>query len=65
MGERTDFDRLILELETDGTTTPEGALSQASEILVRHFSLLSEVFKEVPSLVKASVVKEKVKRTKK
>ncbi|OGZ24763.1 MAG: DNA-directed RNA polymerase subunit alpha [Candidatus Nealsonbacteria bacterium RIFCSPLOWO2_01_FULL_43_32] len=65
VGERTDFDRLILELETDGTTTPEGALSQASEILVRHFSLLSEVFKEVPSLVKASVVKEKVKRTKK
>lgn len=45
VGERTDFDRLFLEIETDGTITPEAALSEASEILVKHFSLFGETFK--------------------
>lgn len=64
VGERTDFDRLILELETDGTITPEGALSQASEILVKHFSLFGESLKEAPSFAKAEG-KKKVKKIKK
>ncbi len=45
VGERTDFDRLFLEIETDGTISPETAFYQASEILVKHFSLLAEAFK--------------------
>lgn len=44
IGERTDFDRLILELETDGSMTPEEALNQASEILVGHFALIGGTF---------------------
>ena len=44
--ERTDFDSLGLEIETDGTITPEQALFQASEILVKHFSLFVDIFKE-------------------
>lgn len=47
VGERTDFDRLFLEIETDGTITPEQALAESSEILVKHFSLFSESFKKV------------------
>ncbi len=46
VGERTDFDRLFLEIETDGTITPESALTEASEILLSHFSLLFESFKK-------------------
>ncbi len=42
VGKRTDFDRLKLEIETDGTISPEEALKQASEILLSHFSLFSE-----------------------
>jgi len=42
VGDRTDFDRLSLEIETDGTISPEEAFLQSSEILVKHFSLLSE-----------------------
>jgi len=50
VGERTDFDRLRLEIETDGTITPEEAFSQASEILIKHFSLfLESIKKEIPS----------------
>ncbi len=47
VGERTDFDRLFLEIETDGTITPEAAFSEALEILVKHFSLFGEPFKKV------------------
>ena len=45
VGERTDYDRLSLEIETDGTIPPEEAFYQASGILVSHFSLLTEAFK--------------------
>ncbi len=41
VGQRTDFDRLVLEIETDGTLSPADAISQASEILVEHFSIIA------------------------
>jgi len=46
VGERTDFDRLTLEVETDGTITPEDAFIQASNILLEHFDLISQGFQE-------------------
>ncbi len=42
VGKRTDFDRLKLEIETDGTISPEEALRESSEILLNHFSLFSQ-----------------------
>jgi len=41
VGQMTDLDRLIIEIETDGTITPAEAVEQASEILVDHFLILS------------------------
>ena len=41
--ERTDYDRLFLEVETDGIITPEQAFQEASEILVNHFSMFINV----------------------
>ena len=58
VGERTDFDRLYLELETDGTISPEEAFVKASEFLVEHFSLLKE---GVESEISKSSGKEKPK----
>jgi len=46
VGERTDFDRLFLDIETDGTITSEEAFFQASKILVKHFSLFEETFRK-------------------
>ena len=46
VGERTDYDRLFLEIETDGTLSPESALLRAADILVNHFSLFAEAFEE-------------------
>lgn len=42
VGERTDFDKLSLQIETDGTITPEEAFYDASEILIKHFNLIFE-----------------------
>jgi len=56
VGDRTDFDRLNLEVETDGTITPEGAFFQAADILVKHFSLLTDAF--VPEEAKEEVKEE-------
>jgi len=46
VGERTDFDRLFLDIKTDGTITSEEAFFQASKILVKHFSLFEETFRK-------------------
>lgn len=46
VGERTDFNKLSLEVETDGTISPEEAFSQACQILVDHFSLLKKEFEK-------------------
>src|SRR4030042_4123850 len=60
-GERTDFDKLFLEIETDGTISPETAFVRASKILVEHFSLLAGAFKEEEILQKTKEVQGKKK----
>ena len=42
VGERTDFDKLNLEIETDGTITPEEAFFESCDILIKHFNIISE-----------------------
>ncbi len=41
VGQMTDLDRLILEVETNGVINAAEAIKQASEILVDHFMVLS------------------------
>lgn len=43
VGQDTDFDRLILEIVTDGRITPTEALSFASQIGVKHFDVFNQV----------------------
>jgi DNA-directed RNA polymerase subunit alpha len=38
-GANNDYDRLVLNIWTDGTVRPDDALSQASNILLRHFQV--------------------------
>ena len=40
VGDRTDFDRLTLEIETDGTITPEEAYYEACGLLIKHFNII-------------------------
>lgn len=41
VGKMTNYDKLILRIETDGTTDPHQALTEASAILVDHYSVLA------------------------
>lgn len=43
VGKMTNFDKLVLEIDTDGTITPHQALENSSAILVEHFSVVSGV----------------------
>jgi len=47
VGQMTNFDRLIVEIWTDGTISPRKALTASAQILVKHFSLISGL-EEVP-----------------
>ena len=43
VGARTDLDRLIIDIQTDGTITPTAALVQAAEILIEQFALFHDL----------------------
>jgi len=58
VGERTDFNKLELDVITDGTASPEEVLVKASEILVKHFSLVSDEFSEEKKSKKKKKKKE-------
>jgi DNA-directed RNA polymerase subunit alpha len=42
VGQRTDFDKLTLELETDGSIEPAAALREASEILIKSLAIFTD-----------------------
>jgi DNA-directed RNA polymerase subunit alpha len=45
VGQRTNYDKLILEIWTDGTVTPEMALIEAAKILRKHINPFIQYFK--------------------
>jgi DNA-directed RNA polymerase subunit alpha len=47
VGQMTNYDKLILEIWTDGSIRPQEALSKAARILVQHFQLVSGVSEEI------------------
>jgi len=47
VGQMTNYDKLIMEIWTDGTLRPQEALSRAARILVQHFQLISGVTEEI------------------
>lgn len=52
VGERTDYNRLIISITTDGSITPSAALHKASNILKDHFEKTSQIeVKEAEPLV--------------
>jgi len=43
VGQVTDYERLVLEVWTDGTMAPDEAVAQSAQILIRHLELLTEL----------------------
>jgi len=64
VGHRTDYERLILEVQTNGSITPDDALTYAGRILREHVQLFIN-FDLKPEEVKETIVDEKVLAVKK
>jgi DNA-directed RNA polymerase subunit alpha len=67
VGDRTDYNRLRLEIETDGTLSPSAALRKAASVLRDHFDKVFEVSVqefETVSQKPAKASKSKIKKEK-
>jgi DNA-directed RNA polymerase subunit alpha len=42
VGQRTDYDKLTLEIETDGSVEPQDALREAAEVLIAHLKIFTD-----------------------
>jgi DNA-directed RNA polymerase subunit alpha len=45
VGQRTDYDKLNLEITTDGSIDPRDAIGQAAEILIRQLAIFTDIDK--------------------
>ena len=61
VGRRTDYDKLTVQLWTDGSIHPEDAIAQAARILTEHLNLFID-FEEEPELAEEKEVDEETKR---
>ena len=43
VGQRTDFDKLRLEVTTDGSMSPKDAVKDAAEILIKYLSIFTDI----------------------
>lgn len=60
VGDRTDYDKLQITIETDGSITPKQAFLDANKILLDHFKILSSL-EEKKKKSKKEVKEEKAK----
>ncbi len=60
VGRRTDFDKLNLEITTDGTITPLAAANKASEILSEYFRQIYNPVEEEVEVVETNKISEEL-----
>lgn len=60
--QRTDYEKLVLEIQTDGSIHPEEALKGAATILIQHFMLFSDqtMTFETPKVDEEETVDEEI-----
>ncbi len=64
VGQRTDFEKVSLEIETDGTISPKEALKESLSILISHLGFLnSEVQAEKEEVAEGATKKKASKKT--
>jgi DNA-directed RNA polymerase subunit alpha len=62
VGEKIDYEKLVLNVETDGSITPEEAVTQAASILRDHVNFFIQLEEEPEPVVEEQEVDEEVKR---
>lgn len=55
VGRYTNYDKLTLQITTDGTITPELALEEAGKILLSHFDLIAQTRKSLENSLEKEV----------
>ena len=45
VGQRTDYDKLVLDVTTDGSIDPRDAIAQAAELLIRQLAIFTDIEK--------------------
>jgi DNA-directed RNA polymerase subunit alpha len=64
VGQRIDFNKITMEVETDGSVQPEAAVKEAAQILTDHFALVAKI--AVPEVAEAKPkAKKAAKKAKK
>ena len=43
VGQRTDYDKLVLDVTTDGSVAPKDAIAEAAEILIRQLAIFTDL----------------------
>ncbi len=64
VGKRTDFEKITLDISTDGSITPQEAFARAIEILVSQFSTLAELDEAIEKSPETEEIKRKNKKAK-
>ncbi|PSQ59846.1 MAG: DNA-directed RNA polymerase subunit alpha [Bacteroidetes bacterium QH_10_64_19] len=62
VGQKIDYEELVLDVETDGSLTPEEAITEAASILRDHVSFFIQLEEEPEPVVEEQEVDEEVKR---
>jgi DNA-directed RNA polymerase subunit alpha len=62
VGQKIDYEKLLLDIDTDGSVTPEEALTQAASILRDHVNFFIQLEEEPEPVVEEQEVDEEVKR---
>lgn len=62
VGQRTDYEKLLIDVKTDGTIHPEEAIRDASRILIQHLMLITDenITFDTPSSREENVVDEHI-----
>ncbi len=56
--QKTDFEKLIIDVTTDGSIHPKDALKEAAKILIQHFALFSDEAKMMVETADADSIEE-------
>lgn len=62
VGQQTDYEKLTIEVKTDGTIHPEEAIKEASRILIQHLMLITDenITFDTPGVREENVVDEHI-----
>lgn len=60
VGKQTDFDKLTLEVWTDGSVTPESAVKHSAELLIKNFTMFIDYNKKPEVEIEANEAEEVV-----